>query len=170
MTRLSHQLLAQAERLATIDQGRPLQANLRRAISSAYYAVFHFLIEEAISLLVGSGAKNKDLGDFLARAFEHGEMKDAAMNFAQNSSSIERAMPQLKVSDTLRRCAKTFVELQGRRHLADYDRRFIAIRGAVMRDIDRSNEMMKDWKSIRHTKEASAFLLSMLVWRKTSRR
>jgi uncharacterized protein (UPF0332 family) len=40
-------LLKQAVRLATLDIKKPKQANLRRAISSAYYAVFHLLVDEA---------------------------------------------------------------------------------------------------------------------------
>lgn len=40
-------LLQQARLLAILDEKRPKQANLRRAISSAYYALFHYLIDEA---------------------------------------------------------------------------------------------------------------------------
>ncbi len=36
-------LLDQAEQLAHLDPRRRKQANLRRAISSAYYALFHLL-------------------------------------------------------------------------------------------------------------------------------
>jgi len=34
-------LLDQAEQLAQLDPRRPKQANLRRSVSSAYYALFH---------------------------------------------------------------------------------------------------------------------------------
>ncbi|HQZ68834.1 MAG TPA: hypothetical protein PLY87_27290 [Planctomycetaceae bacterium] len=41
-------LLQQAESLARLDQrGAPRQANLRRAVSSTYYALFHFLVDES---------------------------------------------------------------------------------------------------------------------------
>ena len=40
-------LLEQARILAKLDVKKPKQANLRRAVSSAYYAVFHFLVHEA---------------------------------------------------------------------------------------------------------------------------
>lgn len=40
-------LLAQAEALARLDAKKPKQVNLRRAISSAYYAVFHCLVHHA---------------------------------------------------------------------------------------------------------------------------
>ena len=35
-------LFQQAAELATIDAKKPKQANLRRAVSAAYYAVFHY--------------------------------------------------------------------------------------------------------------------------------
>ncbi len=38
-------LLEQANHLARRERGRPRQASLRRAVSSAYYALFHLLIE-----------------------------------------------------------------------------------------------------------------------------
>ncbi|GAB4215496.1 MAG: hypothetical protein OHK0013_41130 [Sandaracinaceae bacterium] len=44
---LHDDLLAQAARLARTDKNRPKQANLRRAASAAYYALFHLLITRA---------------------------------------------------------------------------------------------------------------------------
>jgi hypothetical protein len=40
-------LLEQAEHLAKRERNRPRQASLRRAVSTAYYALFHLLIHEA---------------------------------------------------------------------------------------------------------------------------
>jgi len=47
-------LLEQAVRLAKLDAKKPKQANLRRAISSAYYAVFHLLVDEACRVQIGA--------------------------------------------------------------------------------------------------------------------
>ena len=49
-----HDLLEQAVRLAKLDVKKPKQANLRRAISSAYYALFHMLVDEACRVQVGA--------------------------------------------------------------------------------------------------------------------
>ena len=38
-------LLEQAEHLARREKQRPKQASLRRAISTAYYALFHLLVD-----------------------------------------------------------------------------------------------------------------------------
>lgn len=47
-------LLRQAERLAKLDPKRPRQANLRRAVSSAYYALFHFLVDQSCRAAIGT--------------------------------------------------------------------------------------------------------------------
>ena len=41
-------LLEQAYHLANRESGDPKQASLRRAVSTAYYALFHLLIDEAV--------------------------------------------------------------------------------------------------------------------------
>jgi uncharacterized protein (UPF0332 family) len=44
---LAEHLLEQAQHLANREKKRPRQASLRRAVSTAYYALFHLLIHEA---------------------------------------------------------------------------------------------------------------------------
>jgi hypothetical protein len=46
--RLPEGLLEQAQHLVKREPKRPKQASLRRAISTAYYALFHLLISEAV--------------------------------------------------------------------------------------------------------------------------
>jgi len=58
------------------DSRRPTQANLRRSVSAAYYAFFHFLIDEAIKLMLPG--RNQALRDCLARTFKHKDMKEFA--------------------------------------------------------------------------------------------
>ena len=47
-------LLRHAEQLAGTGGGRPTDADLRRGVSAAYYAVFHDLTEHVASHLIGS--------------------------------------------------------------------------------------------------------------------
>ena len=68
-------LLAQAEHLAQLESGRPKQASLRRAISSAYDALFHLLASETSALY----ATEPGLAARINRTLGHGEMKDASM-------------------------------------------------------------------------------------------
>ena len=46
--RLPEGLLEQAQHLVKREPKRPKQASLRRAVSTAYYGLFHLLISEAI--------------------------------------------------------------------------------------------------------------------------
>src|SRR5260370_506909 len=73
-------LLKQALHLAKREPKRPRQASLRRAISTAYYALFHLLITEAVSNWRIAAQR-----PLLARNFEHNRMK-AASGRAANSA------------------------------------------------------------------------------------
>ena len=67
-------LLEQAEQLAQIDSRRPKQANLRRAVSSIFYAAFHFLVEESCCVIMGRQHAQQGYRFVLARAFTHTTM------------------------------------------------------------------------------------------------
>ena len=66
---LHDDLLEQAQHLANRERKQPRQASLRRAISSACYALFHLLISEAVSKWKVSAQRPQ-----LARIFEHARM------------------------------------------------------------------------------------------------
>ncbi|HVY50205.1 MAG TPA: hypothetical protein VHA07_01450 [Devosia sp.] len=54
-------LIAQARRLANASPKRPRDADLRRAVSAAYYALFQAIAKASADLLVGSaGASRSD--------------------------------------------------------------------------------------------------------------
>src|SRR5438309_3480401 len=79
-------LLLQARQLATREPRRPRQASLRRAVSTAYYALFHLLISEATSRLITGPGRGR-LRQSLGRAFVHTAMREAALGFARNAVS-----------------------------------------------------------------------------------
>ncbi len=88
-----------------------MQANLRRTISTAYYAVFHSLARMIADLIVGSKVKDRDEAWHQAyRALEHGKAKNARLN--------QEAM--LKFPSEIREFADTFAVLQAARQRADY--------------------------------------------------
>ncbi len=67
-------LLEQARHLLRREPRRPKQASLRRAVSAAYYALFHLLVHESSQRLI-SGTAQARLRALTARAFEHGAMR-----------------------------------------------------------------------------------------------
>jgi hypothetical protein len=72
-------LLEQAYHLARRERKNPTQASLRRAVSTAYYALFHLLIDEA----VGNWAVERQRS-VLARTFDHGRMKKVCEDYVNN--------------------------------------------------------------------------------------
>jgi hypothetical protein len=119
-------LLKQADHLANKDQKKPQQANLRRAVSSAYYAVFHELIAFAAAEVVGAAEEKQPLGGRLRRICAHANIKLAAGWFTGQ-------LPQVLVSvrqaasingpfdpDLVSVC-RMVIDLQEQRHVADYD-------------------------------------------------
>ena len=57
---MSHELIPTARRLANVNVRRPRQADLKSAVSTAYYALFHTLAKECadrLQNLIMSGHK-----------------------------------------------------------------------------------------------------------------
>jgi uncharacterized protein (UPF0332 family) len=104
-------VIVTARKLANASRQRPRQADLRRAVSTAYYALFHTLAQDAADLLVGVGAvRSGPAWVQVYRALDHG--------FARNAC---REAKNAGFSPGLVACAVEFVELQEARHDADYD-------------------------------------------------
>jgi uncharacterized protein (UPF0332 family) len=95
-------LLDQAYHLANLESGDPKQASLRRAVSTAYYALFHLLVDEA----VGNWGVSRHRS-ILARTFDHGKMKgiseDHIRSFYSSGQPPSGAQPK--------NVAQTFVQL-----------------------------------------------------------
>ncbi len=83
-------LLEQAYRLASRQKENASQASLRRAVSTAYYDLFHLLIDEAVSNL----AVERQRGD-IGRTFEHKAMKNVCEGQVKNYYSAESPNPAL---------------------------------------------------------------------------
>jgi hypothetical protein len=172
MMALYDQLLAQARHLATRDQRRPQQANLRRAVSAAYYSLFHFLVERASRFLVG-GSGDRDLfRKVLSRAFSHSEMASACKSFAGGSlpASVLQRMGPIPIPRELQQLAELFSNAQDVRHLADYDLAESFRRSDVLLLIDDIQQRIDDWPSIESQPATRIFLVSLLVWDRLKRR
>ena len=104
-------MIVTARKLASASQRRPRQADLRRAISTSYYALFHALAKDAADLLVGVGtARVHKAWVHTYRALEHGFAKNACKE-AKN----------LGFTAGIGVCDDAFIALQEARHKADYD-------------------------------------------------
>lgn len=106
--------VATARRLAVLaGPNKPRQSDLKRAVSTAYYAVFHALCWNCANCLIGSPASDlsKPAWRQAYRAVEHGFAKGQCKN-----KHVMQRFPK-EIEDF----AAQFVTLQEKRHIADYD-------------------------------------------------
>lgn len=149
-------LIEQAQLLANLDKKRPRQASLRRAVSTAYYAVFHLLTTAAVA-----NWKKPRQRAALARAFEHRKMNDACTR-TRNKSFPNPNQPSVR---HLRAIADAFVRLQQYRHTADYDNSKKWTRTEVLAHIELAAAAFDSWKTVAKETIAEDFLLQLLIQR-----
>lgn len=170
MSQIATDLFQQAEHLVNRDPKKPKQANLRRAVSSAYYGLFHFLIEEAVQQIIGSTNNVKPLRLFAARAFSHTAMRDACLEFSKSTPKpiLKNHWAWIEQPDapSLASVARTFVQLQQDRHRADYDLATPFTKAEAIAIVESSVQATKDWKKARKClpDAAQMFCLSLILW------
>lgn len=158
---IAEDLLTLAGRLANPAPDEPEQASLRRSVSTAYYALFHFLVREAVQRLNGTDAMRAGV----ERRFEHSKMKSVSQSVAQDKWA-GWSTPPLKVPSELRYIARMFVLLQEARHLADYDNTKEWTRVEAREKVAEVLRVFQNWRKIRTHPAANEYLLSLLIGNK----
>ena len=159
---LHRDLLAQATHLASKEPKKPKQASLRRAVSVAYYALFHFLIDESSRFLVsGSSNDRRKLRDAIARSFAHAQMKNTSQAFAGRGGHPWKDL--FPVPPDLATIAQTFVDMQQERHEADYDLSRKFVRSEVLALIVRAQYAVDRWPAVAASEASRAYLIGLLV-------
>lgn len=116
-------LLRQANELAgrTANPGQPRNADLRRAVSSAYYALFHAITLSSVQQTCLSASDGQIYA--LVRLIRHEQIKRACQPLLGGSAPRHLAslVEEARTSERARRVAEAFPALQEARHQADYD-------------------------------------------------
>ncbi|MCE2500900.1 MAG: hypothetical protein J4G13_08570 [Dehalococcoidia bacterium] len=144
------QLIAVARMLASAPEygerrGRPQQMQLRKAISAAYYAMFHALAGSNADTLIGASSQFRRLPAWTVsyRALDHGfarsRMQSGLHTFASPIQNFGRA----------------FVDLQNWRHRADYDPNAELIRPDAVSLIDRAEAAIIGFEAVDATERKS---------------
>jgi hypothetical protein len=130
---MSDDLLALAGRLAKASPSKPRQADLRKAVSTAYYALFHTIAKNSADCLVGTvRAKRPDRAwAQVYRALDHGTAKTAC-----------EAARNIGFPQDIKDCADAFVELQKARHDADYDPHHRITRAEAVQAVEKARQAM----------------------------
>lgn len=165
---LAGDLLDQARHLARQDTGKPKQASLRRAVSTAYYALFHLLIADFVHTML-PGHK-KALMDRVSRVFNHADMLKSCRQWSQTAPPlIIYELTGGPIHARLNSVAKTFIEMQEARHEADYDVSARLSRSTVLQRIEATELAFKDWSAMSKTDQGIAFLASLAFATRWSR-
>jgi uncharacterized protein (UPF0332 family) len=110
------ELLDQARRLA----GQSTQADLRRAISSAYYGLFHFFLTAAADMIVGADKRDTPYYGLVFRSIDHSQLRVVSRRLSRSKPDDLPMAPTGgfgPIADVAR-LAGNLLEL---RYKADYD-------------------------------------------------
>lgn len=165
---LEADLLKLARRLGALEKSKPRQSSLRRAVSTAYYSVFHLLIQESAQQMAPATPAN--LREQVTRAFDHSTMRQVCVAFS-GTSQIPKSIQGLlnePIEPELKSLAKLFVDLQTQRHDADYNVNAKFTRLEVLALIRRARRTVGDWKNGEKSGNRKVFLTALLLnrlWR-----
>ena len=142
-------LIETARGLTELSPRRPTQANLRRAVSTAYYAVFHCLAGAIADMLMGKG--RNEAWHQVYRALEHASARNACRNM-----EVVRGFPP-----GIQGFADRFVVLQEARHRADYalDGRYYKLEVIELIDLAETAIALLEEADARHRRSFAAHVL-----------
>ena len=146
--------LKTAHDLATSSARRPRQTDLRRAVSTTYYALFHCLAKCCADMVVGGVGSDRSRPAWRQtyRALGHG----TARKRCEHQKSI-RQFPA-EIQDL----ANVFVDLQKKRHAADYDPDTVFSKPEVLQDIDEAETVIRGFP-LAPRKDRRAFAVYLLL-------
>jgi len=116
-------LFEQADKLITPQVGRLRQSDIRRAISAAYYGIFHATITKAADQFVGLTNRDKSHYGLVYRSVSHSRLRELC-NEVQKSTLSNKYRPYVPATGFgphIVAVAEAIIELQEKRHSADYD-------------------------------------------------
>ncbi len=146
--------IATARDLAAVNRrGRPRQTNLRRAVSTAYYALFYCLATCCADMLVGGAGSNRSgpAWNQTYRALQHGTARQRC-----GLQSITR------FPEAIQEFAELFIAMQQERHLADYDPDAAFLKSIVIARINDAEQVIRRFAAV-PVKDRRAFAVYVLL-------
>ncbi|MEA2831742.1 MAG: hypothetical protein QOF22_2490, partial [Bradyrhizobium sp.] len=140
-------LLTVARLLLNAGAAPPSDAQLRRAVSTAYYALFHKILRAAVQRFMGADQVGSAGYAILYRSFDHRHMRIIceALAVSKLKDTLKRQLGRDAVSPDMRNFAYAFPVLQDVRHLADYDPTALFQQSDVASLIDATEVAMADF-------------------------
>lgn len=169
---LADDLLGVAREMAESTNPVWQQARLRRAASTAYYALFHLLVEEAAARFVD----DPKIRTLVARGFSHTDLMKVATTFESGAGALPKHI-KLVFADAIPHgiveISKVFILLQRNRHEADYDLLSVFVQHEVVEIVSKAEQAFADFRTLLANPAAKSaidlFLSSLLLidrWKK----
>ena len=162
---LASDLRDQAWFLAMKERRKPKQASLKRAISTAYYALFHLLLDDGMRLIAPS--KPDGLRTIVRRAFSHSDM--LAMCRAVQNNGWQAKLMSKPIAREMLIVTKAFEDLQEARHSADYDPAKVFKRVVALSYLETLDQAFLAWSATRASPDAQIFLFAMFLGKRWGR-
>lgn len=149
-------LMEQARALAEMDPTRPRQASLRRSISTAYYSVFHLLVQDYTRMFSSDPVAQAAIG----RTLNHKDITAVARDFSSPQPRLPEALKShtFVVPPELTAVARAFPDLQDERHDADYDLSLTYTRAEALLIVSAAEQTFTNWQKTRLDPLARIFL------------
>jgi hypothetical protein len=156
-------LFEQALKLTDPDAGRPRQADLRRAISTAYYGLFHAAVTAAADLVVGANNRSTSRYELVYRSADHKSLRSLCEDVSKQTmpAKFKPYAPPSGFGFDLKAFATAVVDLQEKRHAADYDPSLNVTRSEVRATVAASQTAFAHFESA-PAEERVAFLSLLL--------
>jgi uncharacterized protein (UPF0332 family) len=167
-------LLRHARALVEPDRETDNPADLSRAVSAAYYSVFHLLIDEASRLAAADPRLTDESQAYLIhsmrRQFDHKKVRDLLDSFSNAGQGNrpkwwfpDSVLPPEEVSEDLKSFAKTFHALNEQREAADYRIEKTVSHQEATTAVSEAEKAIATWRRIRENPEVLALLAAMLL-------
>jgi uncharacterized protein (UPF0332 family) len=162
-------------------KGKPPSARIRRSISTCYYALFHFLLNEVAVRTIGSHGALLRRRRIFARSLSHAGIKVALdkVKGRRIDPSVEEflcedgiALGPVEPPPFAQSMAKAFLDAQAKRHDADYDlNKWLSKRDAELL-VTRVERAIDEWRraSTRADKDFKHALCVLMVLKGSLRR
>jgi len=158
------ELLQQAD--ALVSKPGASETALRRAISNAYYAVFHFCLTGAADMVCGASSRSTKPYSLVYRSVEHKDFRSLCQRVSEATPTVA-VVPSGGFGPT-KDFAGVAVSLYGQRELADYDPSRVFTDKEAEVAISTAREAIGWFKSSSHEQQQSFFVLLLFKSRKTT--
>ena len=151
--------------LSTTTVTPAMGVDLRRAVSAAYYALFHYLSEAAVRQVAPQ--MTEPIANRVHRWIDHSELKKICREFA--AVPLRPPLSELlgaSASDDMQTVAVNLAKLQEAKHSADYDLGYQLDCVQAVDLVKLAVTAMAAWNRMAPSAESNIFILSLLLWKK----